>query len=199
MDLLEMPLEDIVLRFHSLPAAVAAGSLCAGLAVLAAALGLWRIRAVGSRSDVSLPHSPTPPKPEPAQAPAPAPAPVPRSPEPTARALHCHVEDAGTPKARFTAYYGSCDRFDVEDDGDEQAEVDNGRKNDGASLVRARLTAPIAPLEGFGWEGLMVRRRGDLGWYRYQDLTALNGSVVRLWDGDSVWTATSRRRSPMGL
>ncbi|EHA8587852.1 hypothetical protein COCNU_scaffold003404G000020 [Cocos nucifera] len=198
MDLLEMPLEAIVLRFHSLPAAVAAGSLWACLAVLAAALGFWRIRAVGSRSDVSLPHSPTPPESEPVQAPSPAPAPatVLKSPKPTVRAPHCHMEDAGTPKARFTAYYGSCDWFDVEDDGDEQAEVDNGRKDGGASVVRARLTAP---LEGFGWEALMVRRRGDLGWYRYQDRTALNGSVVRLWDGDDVLSATSRRRSPMGL
>ncbi|XP_010917423.1 uncharacterized protein [Elaeis guineensis] len=196
MDLLEMPLEAIVLRFHSLPAAVAAGSLWACLAVLAAALGIWRIRAVGSRSDdVSLPHSPITSKSEPGQAPSPSPAPapstVPKSPKPTVRAPHCHVEDAGTPKARFTAYYGSCDWFDVEDDGDEQVEVDNGRKDDGARVVRARLTAP---LEGFGWEGLMVGRRGDLGWYRYQDLTALNGSVVRLWE-----TATSRRRSPMEL
>ncbi|KAK1309209.1 hypothetical protein QJS10_CPA09g00054 [Acorus calamus] len=24
---------------------------------------------------------------------------------------------------------------------------------------------------------------GDLGWYASQDLTALDGSVVRLWDG----------------
>lgn len=198
MDLLEMPLEAIVLRFHSLPAAIAAGSLWACLAVLAAAVGFWRIRAGGSRSDVSLPHSPTPLKSEQAQAPSPAPAPEPepKSPKPTVRAPHCHVEDAGTPKARFTAYYGSCDWFDVEDDADEQAEVDNGRKDDGAGVVRAHLTAP---LKGFGWEGVIVRRRGDLGWYRYQDLTSLNGSVVRLWDGDGVSTATSRRRSPVGL
>lgn len=37
---------------------------------------------------------------------------------------------------------------------------------------------------GFGWEEFMpVKRITDLGWYRYQDIAALNGSVVRLWDG----------------
>ncbi|WCJ42844.1 hypothetical protein M5689_023628 [Euphorbia peplus] len=29
-------------------------------------------------------------------------------------------------------------------------------------------------------------RMGDLGWYRCQDLTAINGNVVRLWDGIRV-------------
>ncbi|XP_038988096.1 uncharacterized protein LOC120112585 [Phoenix dactylifera] len=187
MELLEMPL---VLRLQSLPAAAAGGgSLWACLAVLAAALGLWRIRAVGSRAEASLPPPTPPPKlgpAEPAQAPAPAPAPAPPQ---------CHVEDISTPKARFTAYYDSCDRLDVEDDGDDEAEVDSGREVDGVSDGRAPLTAPW---EGFGWEGLMVRRRGDLGWYRYQDLTALNGSVVRLWDGNGVLTATSRRTSLIG-
>ncbi|XP_073100777.1 uncharacterized protein [Elaeis guineensis] len=179
MDLLEMPLDALVLRLHSLPAA---GSLWACLAVLAATLGLWRIRAVGSRSEASLPPSTPPPNvspAEPAQARAPTPAPTP-SPAPP----QCHVEDVGMLKARFTAYYDSCDRFDVEDDGDEETEVDGGREVDGVGDGRVPLTAPWEGFGWAGWEGLMVRRRGDLGWYRYQDLTALNGSVVRLWDGD---------------
>lgn len=35
------------------------------------------------------------------------------------------------------------------------------------------------------WETLLKLRRGENqnGWYTCQDLTALNGSVVRLWDG----------------
>ncbi|KAK4391903.1 hypothetical protein Sango_1968100 [Sesamum angolense] len=38
------------------------------------------------------------------------------------------------------------------------------------------------------WERTTVVRMGDMGWYRCQDLAALDGSVVRLWGG--------RRRRP---
>ncbi|KAE8724471.1 hypothetical protein F3Y22_tig00010526pilonHSYRG00014 [Hibiscus syriacus] len=33
------------------------------------------------------------------------------------------------------------------------------------------------------WERVLRLRKGETGWYRYQDLTAINGNVVRLWDG----------------
>lgn len=36
------------------------------------------------------------------------------------------------------------------------------------------------------WEKVMRMRIGGgdhMGWYRYQDLTVLDGNVVRLWDG----------------
>ncbi|XP_057501363.1 uncharacterized protein LOC130785255 [Actinidia eriantha] len=33
------------------------------------------------------------------------------------------------------------------------------------------------------WNRMLVMRMGDIEWYRYQDLTVLNGNVVRLWDG----------------
>ncbi|KAE8682597.1 Plant invertase/pectin methylesterase inhibitor superfamily protein [Hibiscus syriacus] len=32
------------------------------------------------------------------------------------------------------------------------------------------------------WEGVLRFRKGETGWYRYQNLTAINGNVVRLWD-----------------
>ncbi|KAK6273733.1 hypothetical protein QQP08_027674 [Theobroma cacao] len=32
------------------------------------------------------------------------------------------------------------------------------------------------------WERVLSVRKGETGWYRYQDLTAINGNVVRLWD-----------------
>ncbi|GLT98827.1 hypothetical protein SLE2022_163070 [Rubroshorea leprosula] len=31
------------------------------------------------------------------------------------------------------------------------------------------------------WEGVLTTRRGEMEWYRYQDLTVINGNVVRLW------------------
>ncbi|XVF88943.1 hypothetical protein PTKIN_Ptkin19aG0091800 [Pterospermum kingtungense] len=33
-----------------------------------------------------------------------------------------------------------------------------------------------------GWERVLRLRNGETGWYRYQDLTVINGNVVRLWD-----------------
>ncbi|KAE8667097.1 Plant invertase/pectin methylesterase inhibitor superfamily protein [Hibiscus syriacus] len=32
------------------------------------------------------------------------------------------------------------------------------------------------------WERVLRLRKGERGWYRYQDFTAINGNVVRLWD-----------------
>ncbi|XVE53930.1 hypothetical protein DITRI_Ditri03aG0041800 [Diplodiscus trichospermus] len=32
------------------------------------------------------------------------------------------------------------------------------------------------------WERVLRLRKGERGWYLYQDLTALNGNVVKLWD-----------------
>lgn len=32
------------------------------------------------------------------------------------------------------------------------------------------------------WERVLRKSKGDLGWHRFQDLTAINGNVVRLWD-----------------
>lgn len=98
------------------------------------------------------------------------------------------VEIAGTPKVRFTTYFekeefiGCCHVEDEEEDptvyvGEEfdQPEVELPRKREEAEAK---------------WESMVLRRRGDLGWYCYQDMAALNGSVVRLWDGDRE----SRRR-----
>ncbi|KAJ8767362.1 hypothetical protein K2173_017406 [Erythroxylum novogranatense] len=33
------------------------------------------------------------------------------------------------------------------------------------------------------WGRLLVVKMGDRSWYKYQDLTAITGNVVRLWDG----------------
>nr|CAD1827365.1 unnamed protein product [Ananas comosus var. bracteatus] len=49
------------------------------------------------------------------------------------------------------------------------------------------------------WDVPALSGNGDLGWYRCQDMTALNGSVVRLWDGDGGLTASPRRRGIMGI
>ncbi|XP_057422304.1 uncharacterized protein LOC130716125 [Lotus japonicus] len=43
------------------------------------------------------------------------------------------------------------------------------------------------------WKRLLRMRRGEFqnGWYTCQDLTVLNGNVVRFWDGATTTTSTS--------
>ncbi|KAK1263106.1 hypothetical protein QJS04_geneDACA013557 [Acorus gramineus] len=80
-----------------------------------------------------------------------------------------HLEECeGSTKGKFVAYY-RCEDEEVEAD---CWEADWG--SDGGDLFwRGR-----DEFGAVGWSGW----RGDLGWYGYQDLTALNGSVVQLWD-----------------
>ncbi|KAK8581861.1 hypothetical protein V6N13_144856 [Hibiscus sabdariffa] len=48
------------------------------------------------------------------------------------------------------------------------------------------------------WESVLRLRKGETeGWYRYQDLTAVNGNVVRLWD-DSCRKGSSVASKPGG-
>ncbi|CAD6219087.1 unnamed protein product [Miscanthus lutarioriparius] len=199
MELLGMvPAEAIALSLYSLPAA--AGSLCAWLvAALAASVGLWRIRAVSGASnskpsahvddDNQEPQAPLPPsraaiidEPRPPVALAPA-------------AEPSSVSEPSTPsKVRFTAYYGGSGYdddgvvdgvrkcADADDDDDGEVEVVLRRTvSEPAGRRRATTLAATAP-----WEEreLAVRRRSDLGWYRHIDMAALDGSIVRLWDGD---------------
>ncbi|KAJ0981086.1 hypothetical protein J5N97_009341 [Dioscorea zingiberensis] len=173
MDLLEIPLEALAFRYS----AALAGSLWAWLAVLTAALGLWRIRSSSGSKPVSLPSDPYPkPAPKPIVPAAQAEPLLQPAQPPTPSSFH--VEDVGTPnKARFTTYYRDESRHS-DDDGVESEEEFDGELSYSDS--------------GIGWDKLMpVRRRGDLGWYCYQDIAVLNGSVVRLWDGP---VTTGRRR-----
>jgi hypothetical protein len=218
MELLGLvPAEAIALRLYSLPAsAAAAGSLYAWLvAALAAAIGLWRIRSVSvsnnnkrdagvsalvdDNQELQVPLLPSrgaaitdePPAAEPSS-----------------------VSEPSTPsKVRFTAYYGGS--------GDEDGVVDGVRKcaddddvDDGARgrdcavevVLRRTVSEPgtrrAAALATGPWEGreMAVRRRSDLGWYRHIDMAALDGSVVRLWDGDLTASPRGRmRRSGLEL
>jgi len=193
---------------YSLPAA---GSTVASLfawlvAALAAAVGLWRIRAVGSSSkppgasarssttlvdDKKQMSSPAVHEPRSARA------------EPVEPASP--VSEPSSPsKVRFTAYYS--------DDG----VVDGVRKcgdrdedNEGASVVDdlretvPRRTASMRIRSAAStavpcWEEreMAVRRRGDLGWYRHLDMAVIDGTVVRLWDGEVTAAAASPRARP---
>ncbi|ESQ42098.1 hypothetical protein EUTSA_v10014753mg [Eutrema salsugineum] len=78
--------------------------------------------------------------------------------------------DDGVTKGKLTMYY--------------EVDVDGERFCDG------ELTAVNYGGGGLGdcgewwerWERVVKMRNGDDGWYRYVDLTVINGNVVRLWD-----------------
>ncbi|XP_020090153.1 uncharacterized protein LOC109711491 [Ananas comosus] len=213
MDLLEMPLEAVALRFYSLPAVVAGGSIWTCLAIIAAAaIGLWRIRTVGSRSESSSSSSSSSLL---TSSPPPSPSPSPNLSTPIERPILSRFElgeEVGMPKVRFTAYYNDaadclgCCRVDDDDDDDgdgdsEEREVEaDGAVSDGVNGdSQKRLSKPGWAGDVPKWEVPALSGNGDLGWYRCQDMTALNGSVVRLWDGDGGLTASPRRRGIMGI
>ncbi|OEL31620.1 hypothetical protein BAE44_0007361 [Dichanthelium oligosanthes] len=206
MELLDMvPADAIALRLYSLPAAVAAaGSLYAWLvAALAAAVGLWRIRAVGAgvrRGRAVVDDKP--------QAQASLPSPAIEEPWPAARAEPAEAASQSEPstpsKIRFTAYYGGSgdDEEGVvdgvrkcadEDDDGVDGEVDKVLRRTASAPERRRETVALAAAAPWEEREMAVRRRGDLGWYRHLDMAALDGSVVRLWDGELTASPRGRR------
>ncbi|RLN35688.1 uncharacterized protein C2845_PM03G35630 [Panicum miliaceum] len=212
-----VPADAIALRLYSLPAAAAAAAASLYyawlVAALAAAVGLWRIRAVGAgaRRASALSGSE---KPQAQQAASPSPAveeprPAARAPEPADEAASRSEPEPSTPsKVRFTAYYGvSGDGDDGVVDGvwkcadEEEGDDDSGVGGEVEAVLRRTASAPerrraAAALAAAPWEEreMSVRRRGDLGWYRHLDMAALDGSVVRLWDGELTASPRARRR-----
>ncbi|PUZ70830.1 hypothetical protein GQ55_2G266800 [Panicum hallii var. hallii] len=214
MELLDMvPADAIALRLYSLPAAAAAAaSLYYAwlVAALAAAVGLWRIRAVGAgvrRASAAVvgekPQAPQAGQPSPAVE---EPLPAARAPEPADDAAS-RSEPSTPSKVRFTAYYG----VSGGDDGgvvdgvwkcsDEDEDDDNGVDGEVEAVLRRTASAPerrraATALAAAPWEEreMAVRRRGDLGWYRHLDMAALDGSVVRVWDGQLTASPRARRR-----
>jgi hypothetical protein len=214
MELLDVvPADAIALHLHSLPAAAnAVASLIAWLvAALAAAVGLWRIRAVGSSK--KLPGAGARSTLVDKQQLRPLPSPAVDEPRPrTARAelsepASPFSEPSSPSKVRFTAYYGGagaggddgvvdgtkkCAARDDEDDGVSVVDDVSVSVPRRTASMRIRSTPSTAAL---GWEEreMSVRRKGDLGWYRHLDMAVLDGSVVRLWDGRATAALTSPR------
>lgn len=183
MDLLDAPLEALALNYLSVGFLTVVNNLWTWVAVITAAVSFWRIRAAGGgptclKSDVSPPHPrndqsssgsqlvPEISVPDVSADEPPSPAPAPAS---EMVVGDVKVDDGVTKGTKFVAvYYG-------EDDGKLTAanEWEENGDDDG--------------VEGCGvwwesWERVLRTRTGEMGWYRYQDLTVLNGNVVRLWD-----------------
>ncbi|KAG8050111.1 hypothetical protein GUJ93_ZPchr0009g1151 [Zizania palustris] len=201
MELLNMvPADAIALSLYSLPAAATTVASLWGwlVAALAAAVGLWRIRAgaaaAGSSTKLDAGVRAVVDVARPALAEA-------------AEQLVSSPSEPSTPsKVRFAAYYGGgsgdidgvvhgvrrcADRDGNDDDGDVCGDGEGYTpfQRRTASWRRRRSTALLTT----PWEKreMAVRRRGDLGWYRHLDMVLLDSSVVRLWDGEMTAAAAA--------
>ncbi|KAL1189078.1 hypothetical protein V5N11_032496 [Cardamine amara subsp. amara] len=83
--------------------------------------------------------------------------------------------DDGVTKGKLTMYY----EVDVDVDGERCDDGELTAGNDGGGLGDCGEWWER-------WERVVRMRNGDDGWYRYVDLTVINGNVVRLWDGNKT-------------
>lgn len=183
MNVLDFPLEALAFDYVSFGFFTFVNNLWTWIAVITAAVSFWKIRAAGASAgglfsvvspdpcdDRSSTEPPAPPKsdePPPTSSNVTSPELTP-APAPASASITGHVEDDGVSKGRkVTLYY-------YEDNGELTEETEEG---DGVEEFSG----------GDGWESYWVRmfetRLGEKSWYRHQDLTELNGNVVRLWDG----------------
>uniref|UniRef100_A0A2P2QMI1 Uncharacterized protein n=1 Tax=Rhizophora mucronata TaxID=61149 RepID=A0A2P2QMI1_RHIMU len=191
MKALQSPLDALVFDVTGFGILTVVSSLWTWLALITAAVSFWRIRSAGaggaaarllkseqptpysvdvdgnrpqSVSETSLPELAT----EPCNSLAPASSPFP-FPTPSV------FEDNRATKGKFLAYYGDVRGSDGkgDDDGELTEVVQWGYA--GSGICGGEW--------GESWERVLRIRMGKIGWYRNQDLAAINGNVVRLWDG----------------
>ncbi|XP_020574260.1 uncharacterized protein LOC110020480 [Phalaenopsis equestris] len=150
---LESALEAIILRYS----ATLAGHIWTCIAFFAAALGLWRLRFFGSRSE-SKSIAPT------VHVPPSKPAIIPSA-VVSPPVLDCsdRIGTESSTKGRFTAY------FLAED------ETHGGHEDE--EWVPEGFSYGADCWDCWDWEW-----SADLGWYGCQDRSAINGSVVKLWN-----------------
>ncbi|KAL9314596.1 hypothetical protein ACSQ67_020048 [Phaseolus vulgaris] len=167
MNVLDSNVEALAFNYLSFGLLTALNNLWACLALLTAALSFWKIRSAGC------------PKPNPEAQPTAGPEPLTPSQEktePTREAVNANggaEEDVdGVRKGKFTVYY------------EEHVQCACDCENEG--FATAWEESEGSQTEWWErWERLLRLRNGESenGWYTRQDVTVLNGSVVRLWDG----------------
>lgn len=172
--LLDSHVEALAFNYLNFAALTILNNLWTWLALLTAALSFWRIRS--SSHPVPKHNNPvaepllSESQPLAAETEAPAPRKI-----LTAVVNGGSVDVDGVTKGKFTVYYYN-EEEDMQCSGGEREEV---------------LTAAFDGGEGCEtewwkcWETVLRVRNGESekGWYTCQDLTELNGNVVRLWDG----------------
>ncbi|KAL3535491.1 hypothetical protein ACH5RR_003952 [Cinchona calisaya] len=171
MNSLDSTMEALAFDYLSFGLLTAVNNVWTWLAVITAAVSVWKFKASSSSSSSSSPRAKFPDEASPAsetaaaststvvEAAKPSIAVAPSSP--------CVFSAEGRTSGKFIVYYDRTD--DRCDDG-------NGEVNGEDGNVRSEK-------EWFGEVVMRMRMGNYMGFYRYQDLTVLDGSVVRLWDG----------------
>lgn len=179
MNALDSPLEALAFNYLNYGLLTVVNNIWTWVAVLTAAVSFWRIRASSEhpRGKLLDGSSQTLLLPSPLVEKVAVDEHVDEVQEPEQMSWSskttpfCGLENEGVTKGKFTLYY-YCNEEESEKCG--TSTMDNGgngeREEDG---------------EGWWskWEMVMKMRRGDDEWYRYQDMSLINGNVVRLWDG----------------
>ncbi|KAF5748398.1 hypothetical protein HS088_TW04G00351 [Tripterygium wilfordii] len=185
MNVLESPIDALAFGYVSYGVLNIVNNLWTWVAFVTAAVSFWRIRSAGAVSSsvkcvppISqkarevLPQTDRPVENQNPRFQTSAPA---QSPAPAAAASSEAVsgfEVNGVSRGKFTVFY--------EDEG----ESDGGLT--GVKLSEYEESEVLCSEWWESWERVLRTRRGERSWYSYQDLTVINGNVVRLWDG-GVW------------
>ncbi|KAL4333488.1 hypothetical protein GQ457_07G039500 [Hibiscus cannabinus] len=180
--LLDSRVEALAFNYVSFGIFTIVNNLWTWVALITAAVSFWRIRAAGAATSSCSPSSSVIDRPIPEVEEKPTASPVvpvstPASvTETIVSQLDCNdgVTKGGMPK--LTVYYENAFGGESDIDGDTaETEWCNG---DG--YCKEGSCGGGEWWES--WERVLRLRKGETGWYRYQDLTAINGNVVRLWD-----------------
>ncbi|XP_076913446.1 uncharacterized protein LOC143572071 [Bidens hawaiensis] len=144
-------------------------SVWAWLAFLTAALSFWKIKSsIHHNNDNISPKllSPSPPPPPP---PPPSPSP-PLQTSNQQQTTFCLLENRRNGK--YSVYYGE-DAYIGRKESRKTIRRHNNNNNNNNNNP-----------DGLGdeWEALLKLKTMEMGWYRYQDLTLLDGIVVRFWN-----------------
>ncbi|KAA8523358.1 hypothetical protein F0562_009781 [Nyssa sinensis] len=182
MNALDSPLEALAFNYATFGFSTVVNNIWTWIAVLTAAVSVWTIRATGSpkseprirNPDVSPPKAVLPPPDKVAELASASASTSTSAPLATMSPSVFAVESDGATKGKFSVYY--------EDDRDHDGEGADGELDDDEDL------GSVVAVDGGewfdGWDTILRMRKGEMGWYRFQDTTVLDGNVVRLWDGE---------------
>lgn len=198
MNVLESPLEALAFNYFSFGIFTFVNNLWTWIALITAAISFWKIRTAGvprvstfsaktetlsSANCISVRNVN---EPQPVveiletesiiQAPT---APTPTTSSASPASFSSVYEDVdGVTRGKFVKYY-------------DDEKTKDGKGDDELTAVGEWVDGSGGCYGGSGsewwerWERVLKLRTGDgMGWYTYQDWTAINGNVVRLWDGN---------------
>ncbi|KAL2503345.1 hypothetical protein Fot_37193 [Forsythia ovata] len=165
---LDSPLEALAFNYLGYGFLTAVHNIWTWIALVTGAFSFWKIRALSDSEPISRARDGQVPSlgsnvGEWVEGPAAEPVELPA----ISIGEETKFNECGT-KGKFSLYYNEGDYREGGEDGESE---DNG----GGRVASEKLERWCNH-----WERV---RMGDMGWYKYQDLTVLDGSVVRLWDG----------------